>query len=136
MGTIVTILFVSIEARSDMFKIENLCRRPHTFNTNDIGIWATVLEVMSYVSVVSNLFLFAFSSDQGSFSYSECSREYSFIGAEHVVICVLLFLRMVVSDKPSWVSIFLKREKEHKRRRGILMTCAMKFRSAVAKSQK
>jgi len=38
-GTFFTVIFIAIEAWSDMFKLENLYKRPIPFNTNDIGIW-------------------------------------------------------------------------------------------------
>lgn len=125
-GTFFTVIFVSVEARSDMYKIERLCRRPQSFNANDIGIWATVLEVLSYCSVVSNLFFFSFTFDPTG--TTQCSEAFSFIGGEHIMMTILLLLRYVISDKPGWVKIFLARLGEHKRRRGILMTCAMKLR--------
>jgi len=47
-----------------MFKLENLHKRPTPFNTHDIGVWAKVMEVMSYLGAVSNIFLFAFGNEQ------------------------------------------------------------------------
>ena len=36
----ITAVFVWLEARSDIYKIQNLCRRPVSYNINDIGVWA------------------------------------------------------------------------------------------------
>ncbi len=115
-----------------MYKIENLCRRPPSYNVNDIGVWAKVLEVMSYISVVSNLFLLSFGRGSGTL---DCANAFSFIGGEHLLMAILLAVRYAISDRPSWVRIFLARLSENKRRKGILLNCALKFRQAVGKTR-
>jgi len=57
-----------MEARGDMFKIENLFKRPIPFNTHDIGIWQIVMEIMGYLSAVSNIFIYSYSSHSQLFA--------------------------------------------------------------------
>jgi len=71
MSSFFTVIFIWVETRTDTYKIENLCRRPISFNTHDIGIWSKIVEIISYCAVVSNLFLFAFSSNQARIEGTE-----------------------------------------------------------------
>ena len=55
-------VFVWLETRSDAFKLEHVVRRPVSFDCNNIGIWEGIMDVMSFMSIFTNVFLFAFSS--------------------------------------------------------------------------
>ncbi|XP_062872712.1 anoctamin-7 [Trichomycterus rosablanca] len=52
-----------IEVRLDAQKFVCEYRRPVAERVQDIGIWFTILQVISYLAVISNAFLIAFTSD-------------------------------------------------------------------------
>ena len=63
-GTTITAVFIYIEIRSDVFKLEKLSRRPFSRKTNDIGTWMFALKTLTYGSIFTNLILCGFASDQ------------------------------------------------------------------------
>lgn len=64
LAPLLTLLFHSIELQADKWKIYNLYQRPLPYKQNTIGAWKTVLNVMSIIAILTNIFLFAFSSHQ------------------------------------------------------------------------
>ena len=55
-------IYHQIQVRSDLYKVKKLRRKKIPQKTNGIGIWNVILNFMTIVSALSNLFLFAFSS--------------------------------------------------------------------------
>ena len=49
-----------IEMKTDGFKLCNVSRRPWPTGAQDIGTWIQVLDVMSYVSFLSNALLVSY----------------------------------------------------------------------------
>jgi hypothetical protein len=62
-GTTLTALFIVIEMKSDIFRLERNSRRPHVRQVHAIGTWETVLCGLSFVSVFTNIWLMSFASD-------------------------------------------------------------------------
>lgn len=56
-------IFIIFEARSDLFKLEKLMKRPRIIKTYNIGSWLYILEFMAFVSIFSNLILVTYASD-------------------------------------------------------------------------
>lgn len=136
LGAFINYLFLFFERRSDTFKIEKLCRRPLHLNTSDIGIWDEIMQILSYISVFTNLFLFAFASKHAStISAMEggCINYYYFISIEHLLIIVVFLMLKLVSNQPKWVSIFLKRVENQEKKRVILSNALNKIKGAVSK---
>merc|ERR1711918_142008 len=63
-GAGITCIFLYIEIRTDIFKLEKLARRPLSVKTNTIGTWEFALKVLTYGSIFTNLMLSCFASDQ------------------------------------------------------------------------
>mmetsp|Transcript_47704 Transcript_47704/g.34955 ORF Transcript_47704/g.34955 Transcript_47704/m.34955 type:complete len:100 (-) Transcript_47704:282-581(-) len=59
----ISCLFIYFEARSDIFKLEKTLKRPHVVKTVSIGAWLFVLEAMAFMSIFTNIVLFAYASD-------------------------------------------------------------------------
>lgn len=57
-----TILFHWMEYQSDRWKIKNVFQRPMPSKQSGIGSWLSVLNIMSVMSLLTNIFLFAFAS--------------------------------------------------------------------------
>lgn len=122
LGAAINYIFLFFERRSDTYKIEKLCRRPISMSTSDIGIWDNIMVFMSYMSIFTNLFLFAFATKNKEIlanSDFQCGNSYYFIGVEHAMILVVLVITIAVPDKPKWVRIFIKRLNEKLRRKAI-----------------
>jgi len=60
----VTLIFLYIEARSDLFKLLYAYRRPIPRRTKDIGVWYDVMGAMVFIGILSNCALLGFSSEQ------------------------------------------------------------------------
>ena len=48
-------VFIYIESRSDLFKLENNMRRPLPFKTHNIGSWIYTLEIFGFLAIFSNI---------------------------------------------------------------------------------
>jgi len=124
--SIITIVFLFIEARSDMFKLLYLCRRPIVHRVNNIGVWSKVLMCMMVLSMITNCFLFGFASEQLATWAPEMYETYSdgdqwikpgygryVVGivfcAEHVLILIVVLCHFLVSDSPRHVKLELER---------------------------
>ncbi len=62
-GATITCVFIFIEIRSDIFKLEYNARRPLAKKTHDIGTWMFALNCLTYGSIFTNLVLSCFASD-------------------------------------------------------------------------
>ncbi|XP_002170516.2 anoctamin-10 isoform X1 [Hydra vulgaris] len=115
--SIITVLFLFIEARSDMFKIMFLCRRPHVRRARNIGVWYKVLTLMTLVSMLTNCFLFGFASEQlaewvpDMYETRDDGDRWIKLGsgryivglvfvAEHILILCLVLSHYLISDVP------------------------------------
>lgn len=96
LGAFVSLLFLFFERKSDAYKIEKLCRRPLSLSASEIGIWDDIMSLISYTSVFTNLFLFAYASSHiektGNLN-NLCASSYYFITVEHVLILIIYFMR-------------------------------------------
>ena len=62
-GATLIFLFIMIEARSDIFRMEMTCKRPIPEKSNTIGSWVHTIELFCILSVFSNLIVTCFASD-------------------------------------------------------------------------
>lgn len=53
-----------LEVRSDAFKLTKVYRRPSVRRPHGIGIWKSIVASISWVAILTNVFIFAFSSEQ------------------------------------------------------------------------
>ena len=64
LASFLSMIFIYFEARSDLFKLERLMKRPRSKKAHDIGSWIWVLEFMASTSIFTNIILFTYASDQ------------------------------------------------------------------------
>lgn len=64
LAPLIILVFHFIEILSDKFKIKHLYRRSMPQNCDGILVWGTLINIINIVAVLSNIVLFAFSSDQ------------------------------------------------------------------------
>ncbi len=62
MAPILTLIFHWMELESDKWKIMNVYQRPVPYKQSGIGSWLNVLNIMSIIAILTNIFLFAFAS--------------------------------------------------------------------------
>ena len=55
--------FILIEARSDLFRLENNCRRPIPKKDHTIGSWSLIIRMFCALSIFSNIIITSFASD-------------------------------------------------------------------------
>lgn len=124
--SIITILFLFIEARSDMFKLLYLCRRPIVHRVKNIGVWFKVLMCMMVLSMTTNCLLFGFASEQLATWAPEMYETHAdgdqwikpgygrfvvsiVFCAEHMLILCVVLSHFFISDTPHHVKIELER---------------------------
>eukprot|EP00004_Rigifila_ramosa_P016078 TRINITY_DN3783_c0_g1_i1.p1 TRINITY_DN3783_c0_g1~~TRINITY_DN3783_c0_g1_i1.p1 ORF type:complete len:673 (-),score=170.04 TRINITY_DN3783_c0_g1_i1:58-2076(-) len=114
-----------IEIRSDSFKLAYVTRRPKATRASNIGSWQAVLLVLTFVSVLTNMMLIGFSSDQlvrwmGQHYFDNNDNMKPGMGRyvvgtiftlEHVLYLVVFFLWVVLRSVPAHVSNGVAREK-------------------------
>jgi Calcium-activated chloride channel len=117
-----------VEARSDAFKLLFTYRRPTSQRVRSIGAWFTVLRFLSVLAIVTNCFIFGFSSAQMSSVFhwtgvtgTAVSTVFAF---EHVLMLICFVIYAAIPDVPSDVSITMRQraykkvliERIHKKR--------------------
>jgi len=98
-----------IEYRLDATKLMSFTRRPHPKGTYDMGTWYSILNLLSWVMVVSNTALIVFSSSQAQKIESDL-RWVTFVVVEHILIGIKLLIEFFVPDVPTDVEERLARQ--------------------------
>ena len=62
-GTTLTSIFIYLETKSDTFKFERTARRPFSKKAHDIGTWELALDILTVMSVFTNIVLCCYASD-------------------------------------------------------------------------
>jgi len=127
--------FVSnvIEMKSDGFKMSFLFKRPIVRRVRNIGTWQTVLVVQTWIAVLTNVFLFGFSSEQMLQWFPWLFDHISVVvdgvsiveqqlrmGAgryvmglvfslEHALLLLGLAITFLIDDVPEWVRVAIAR---------------------------
>jgi len=89
-----------VEFRLDASKILGLTRRPHPKGAYDMGTWFYMLDLLSWVMVISNTGLIVFSSYNFSSRLMPEQRWITFVVVEHILIGIKLVLQFIVPDVP------------------------------------
>jgi len=63
-GATLIYIFIFIESRSDIFKIENTCKRPLPGKAYSIGPWIILMEFLAFLGVFSNIIICCYATDQ------------------------------------------------------------------------
>lgn len=100
-----------IEVRVDSTKLVTLTRRPEPRGASDIGTWYTVLEIVSFIAVTTNLAMICFETKLINDAVPrEAIKVYVFILAEHLVILMKFFIGYFVPDVPKELEQHLARQ--------------------------
>ncbi|CAK4144578.1 unnamed protein product [Aphanomyces euteiches] len=99
------------EIRIDAFKLAKESRRPNPHGAEDIGTWGTILEIMSTISVMTNVAAVIFVSNHTFSGVSQETKLWAFIVFEHAILLFKYFLSIVIDDVPEDVKLQLDRTK-------------------------
>lgn len=62
-GAALIFVFIMIESRSDIFRLESNLKRPIPGKASSIGPWIYLMEFMSLIGVFSNIIICCYASD-------------------------------------------------------------------------
>jgi anoctamin-10 len=115
-----SLVFNGVEILSDYYKLKNLHRRPLPAIVNGIGSYKEVIDVMSYLCILTNCVLIAcnFWRAQEEAGVADKQGDSTFgkvILAEHIILVVVYLIRKFLHDEPFWVRIYLKRRNNLKK---------------------
>jgi len=132
LGTTLTTIFIYLETKGDMFKFERNSRRPFSKKCHDIGTWEIALDILTIMSVFTNIVLCCYASDQIDYvlpwlkgmKEDSSTNILTIFGIEHIMVLIVGFLRVMFNTQPKWLTIFLDRRafKSHKRQERAVLT--------------
>ena len=64
LASTLTLFCVLLEVKSDIFKIFWVTRKPNPRPVANIGMWLNILTALAWLSIITNIFLFAFTTEQ------------------------------------------------------------------------
>lgn len=98
-----------VQIRSDAYHISVKCRRPWPSNAEDIGTWASIIELTSYFAVIVNSLIIVYT---GTFlnDFSLSDRLLVFLGLYHGLFFVKYATALLVDDVPKEVDIQSQRQ--------------------------
>lgn len=103
-----------VEYRIDATKLVDLVRRPIPRSAGDIGTWYSVLNIVSWIALITNLVLILFASSSVTKGKSAAFVLAGFIVAEHILFFIKLLIGMFYKGEPASV-------KEHNERQEFLV---------------
>lgn len=99
--SVLALVEILLEIRVDAWKLCHLTRRPFPQRAETIGIWYTILQIVSFMGITTNVALTMFGSD--TFTTDTDDRWLWFLVFEHAFIVVKLVIAMVIPDEPTMV---------------------------------
>nr|XP_058973340.1 anoctamin-10-like [Pocillopora verrucosa] len=130
LAAVVSIVFLFIEGRADLFKLLYVCQRPRVRRVSNIGVWYNVLYQMMVLSMLTNSLIVGFSSEQLAvwcpWMYETIDNDQFIVSGygryvvaivfciEHFLILCAVIARCLVSEKPKWVRIAVAKENYEK----------------------
>jgi hypothetical protein len=96
-----------VEMRTDAFKLLGTMKRPHPRTAKNIGNWYDILEIISYLAVITNVSLIFFTSKQVHLILDENTdfwvRVMVAVIVEHLVFMLKWIVARIIPDTPKWV---------------------------------
>lgn len=106
-GALCALINNLIEMRTDAWKRLRAMQRPApTARAENIGKWMDILQLMSIISIMSNIGVLCFTGEYFTKVQLQLTAEetvWLFIGIEHVVIVIKLIVMLAIPDVPVWV---------------------------------
>jgi len=96
-----------LEMRTDAWKRLKAMQRPApTQRGEDIGKWMDILQLMSIISICTNIAVLCFTGThftQVQLGLGKTETVWLFLGIEHTVIVIKLIFMLAIPDVPKWV---------------------------------
>ena len=91
-----------LEVHVDAYKLVHIFRRPWPYAAMNIGQWAVFMDLLSSISVVTNIGIVIKTSNTFD-ALSDSSRWLLFIVAEHGLLAIKYIVSELIDDVPRWV---------------------------------
>lgn len=89
------------ETRVDSTKLCKLTRRPEPRGAYDIGTWSAIINIVSFIAVITNCAIICFETKLIDEAVDTTHRQYQiFIIAEHLIIVIKFAIAYFVPDEP------------------------------------
>jgi len=97
----------------DAKKILNLSQRPKPLGAVGIGTWLPILEILGFISIITNTIIVVFDTEivQGWASHSAIAMAWTFFVIEHIIGIVKVCIAYAVDDVPANIRDHLERQK-------------------------
>jgi len=117
LGAPIVFVFLLIEARNDVFKLENTLRRPIPFKTHHIGSWSHTIELFCFLSIFSNIIVSCYASNQmdyllpwlAEYRDNESTSISTVFALEHILLLTVFALKLALDKDPQWINVYLAR---------------------------
>lgn len=109
LATVMAFVNNYVEMRVEAWKLCQLCRRPEPRSCEDIGTWASIVEIMGVAAVLINAGLVAFTGSV-AFNYTWPSRVWIFICMSGGILFTKFYLGIAIPDVSTEVEIQLARQ--------------------------
>lgn len=100
------------ETRIDAFKVCQQTRRPEPRGAANIGTWFDILNIVSYIAVITNVAIVCWETNKmDEWTYgNEASKAYVFIISEHLILLAKFAISFFVPDEPQSYNIHIARQ--------------------------
>lgn len=117
-GATITCLFLWLETRSDIIKIETIARRPFSRKTHEIGPWERALEFLTFISIFTNIILSCYASEQldhlipylSHFKSNSATEIFTIFGIEHLMLAIVIIFKRFYDKDPRWLGTLKDRK--------------------------
>eukprot|EP00299_Pterocystis_sp_00344_P008091 c2925_g1_i1.p1 GENE.c2925_g1_i1~~c2925_g1_i1.p1 ORF type:complete len:146 (+),score=38.86 c2925_g1_i1:319-756(+) len=107
-----------LELKSDVYKLCFLCRKPPSCRASSLGGWNHVMKAIAVVAVMTNCYIFGFTSDQLSsifpmLVWKAGQARYvllAIFGIEHAMFGLQFLVDLFVANEPAHVRLFRERD--------------------------
>ncbi|XP_065833337.1 anoctamin-10-like isoform X2 [Oscarella lobularis] len=120
LAAIVSILFIVLETRSDIWKLLHGYMRPRARQACDLGVWYYVMLVMVVLSMLTNSFIAFVSSDQmvywlPGYRDNPCHSWIMAFSVEHVLVFLVFVAHAYLPKQFGWVKAAIARRSYRKK---------------------
>jgi anoctamin-10 len=117
LGATIIFVFILIETRSDIFKLEKNLKRPIPLKSHTMGSWSVVLELFCFLSIFSNIIVSCYASDQmdhllpwlKEYRESDETSVATVFALEHILLFSVFGLKLALDKDPEWIIIYMSR---------------------------
>lgn len=110
-------VFILIESRSDLFKLEKNLKRPIPMKTHHIGSWSICLFIFCFLSIFSNIIVSCYASNQmdyllpwlKQYKDEDTTAVATVFALEHILLFTVFALKLILDHDPEWIHVFMAR---------------------------